>query len=190
MSRKPNKSASRRRDAGRTAFDDERYGKVLFSATFEYNELTFSRAAELLGPRLKTVFTAASFASLVLLIVSILAGESFVVLTGALFVVALVLIFVTSSWSRLQLRYARTTSLAAPAVAERRHVAVCEDAVHVANEAGELGSYPLSDLRAVYPTGEFVVAGFGGGRYAYVPRSALSENRYRDLVRFLSERRG
>lgn len=187
MSRKPNKSAARRKDAERVAFDDEQYATVLFSATFEYNELTFSRAAELLGPRLRTVLTAASFASLILLILSILVGESFVVLTGVLFVIALALIFATSGWSKLQLRYARKTTLAAPPVAERRHVAVCEDVVHLANEAGELGSYLLSDLCAVYPTSEFVVAGFGSGRYVYVPRSALSENRYRELCRFLEQ---
>ena len=80
------------------------------------------------------------------------------------------------------------STLAAPASAERRHVAVGEKSVHVENEAGELGCYDLSDLRAVHSTSEFLVADFGQKRYVYVPRSALSENRYRDLVRFLNEK--
>ncbi|HIZ45948.1 MAG TPA: hypothetical protein IAA19_02880 [Candidatus Olsenella pullistercoris] len=190
MAKKSGKQVARRKDAARVAFDDKKYGHALFSATFEYSELTFARASEQLGLRLRSALTAASFASLVGLILVILIDESLVVLVGVLFVISLALVFTTSRWGDIQLRYARTTTLAAPATAERRHVVVCEDAVHVENEEGELGSYNLSDLRVVHATGEFVVAGFGHGRYAYVPRSALSENRFHELVRFLDGRCG
>ena len=183
MAKKSGKQVARRKDAARVAFDDKKYGHALFSATFEYSELTFARASEQLGLRLRSALTAASFASLVGLILVILIDESLVVLVGVLFVISLALVFTTSRWGDIQLRYARTT-------AERRHVVVCEDAVHVENEEGELGSYNLSDLRVVHATGEFVVAGFGHGRYAYVPRSALSENRFHELVRFLDGRCG
>lgn len=187
MAKKSGKSAARRKDDAR-AFDDKKYGHALFSATFEYGELAFARAAEQLGLRLKSALTAASFASLVALILVILIDESFLVLIGIIFVLSLVLVFATSRWTDIQLRYARRTTLASPALSERRHVVVCEDAVHVENEAGELGSYDLSELRVVHATGDFVVAGFGHGRYVYVPRVALSENRFHELVRFFDSR--
>ena len=125
MAKKSTRPVARRKDADRVTFDDKKYGHTLFSATFEYNELTLARSAELLGLGLKNV---------------------------------------------------------------RRHVAVTDDAVHVENEDGELGCYSLSELRVVHSTSEFLVADFGEKRYVYVPRSALSENRYRDLVRFLNEK--
>ena len=83
--------------------------------------------------------------------------------------------------------YARRTTLAAAPPSEQRHVAVCEDCVHVESEAGPIGDFDLSDLRTVRYTDEHLVAGFGSRRYVYVPRRALSEGRYRKLAAFLSE---
>lgn len=188
MAKKSTKPAARRREAERAAFDDKKYGRTLFSATFEYNELAMTRASELLGLGVKNVLTGVAFVTLLALILVILIDDTLVVLVGALFVVSIALVMATSRWSWFQLRYARTTTLAAPATSERRHVAVADDAVHVENEDGELGCYSLSDLRVVHSTSEFLVADFGERRYVYVPRSALSENRYRDLVRFLNEK--
>ena len=188
MAKKSTKPAARRQAAGGAAFDDKKYGRTLFSATFDYSELTLARAAELLGNGVKNALTGCAFATLLAMIIVILVDDSLFVLVGILFVASFALIMVTSRWSSLQVRYARTTTLAAPASAERRHVAVGEKSVHVENEAGELGCYDLSDLRAVHSTSEFLVADFGQKRYVYVPRSALSENRYRDLVRFLNEK--
>ena len=188
MAKKSTKPVARRKDADRVTFDDKKYGHTLFSATFEYNELTLARSAELLGLGLKNVLTGLSFAALLSLILVILVDGSMVVLVGTLFVVSVALVMMTSRWNWFQLRYARTTTLAAPATSERRHVAVTDDAVHVENEDGELGCYSLSELRVVHSTSEFLVADFGEKRYVYVPRGALSENRYRDLVRFLNEK--
>lgn len=188
MAKKSTKPVARRREAERAAFNDKQYGRTLFSATFDYNELTMARAAEQLGITTKNVLTVAAFVVLASMILVILIDESLVALVGVLFVLSIALVFVTGRWSWFQLRYARSTSLAAPATSERRHVAITEDCVHVVSEQGEIGAYNLSDLRVVHSTGDLVVAGFGEGRYACVPRSALSENRFRELVRFLDEK--
>ena len=65
------------------------------------------------------------------------------------------------------------------------HVVACDDALHLEDTHGTKMRFDYADLRVVYPTSEFVVAGFGGKRYVYVPRSALSEGRFRELVRIL-----
>ena len=98
MAKKSGKQVARRKDAARVAFDDKKYGHALFSATFEYSELTLARASEQLGLRLRSALTAASFASLVGLILVILIDESLVVLVGVLFVISLALVFTTSRW--------------------------------------------------------------------------------------------
>ena len=66
---------------------------------------------------------------------------------------------------------------------------VCDDAVHVQTSLGSSATYPLSDLKWVSATDECLLASFGHGRYVYVPRRCLSENRYRDLIRFLEDQR-
>ena len=55
MAKKSAKSAARRRDGEKGIepfrFDDSKYGHTLFSASFDYGELNFARAAEMLAPR-------------------------------------------------------------------------------------------------------------------------------------------
>lgn len=180
------KKSSRRKAAAQaqSAFDDKKYEGVRFSATFEYNELTFTRAAEQLFPRGRSAATIVTFLLLVLLVLTALMLENTPVLV-VLFVLCLVAMNAATRWSDLQIWYARSTTLAPGDGAERRHVVVCEDEVHVEDESGDDAAYPLSSLRVVYATSDFLVAGFGNKRYVYVPRSALSESRFRDLVGFL-----
>ncbi|MBM6676953.1 hypothetical protein H6A07_09425 [Olsenella uli] len=185
---KRNTRAAARKDAAQPRFDDKKYEGVLFSATYECNELALARASETLGQRLKTGLTAASFVSLLLMLVSLLVDNEATPFVIVLFLVSLVLVYGTTRWDRLQLAYARRTVLAPVASGEQRHVAVCEGGVHVENEAGPLLDLDYSDLRFVRQNGDCVVAGFGQRRYVYVPRSAMSENRFRDLGRFLTSK--
>lgn len=188
MAKKASRANNGRKGSQQPRFDDKKYGKTLFSATFEYNELSFARAAETLGHGVRNALTAAAFVALLALIVVLLVDEKPTVLVAVVFVVSLALVYCTTRWDRLQIRYARRTTLELTPPAEVRHVAVCDDSVHVENEAGSIGDFALSELKTVRQNSDCVMAGFGSGRYAYVPRSALSENRYRELGRFLKER--
>ncbi|MBM6774386.1 hypothetical protein [Olsenella profusa] len=179
-----NKAAKAKTDAS-AKFSDEKYQDVRFSATFDYDEMCFVRAAEQLGPRAKTAMTAANFGSLILLVlVALFAGDQTVLLI-ILFFVAVALIYGARNWQGLQQRYARGTMLAPDPEAARTHVAVCEDAIHVENAKGPVLDCSYSDLRFVHSTAESLVAVFTGRRYVFVPRSALSESRFHELVKFL-----
>lgn len=187
------KSPARRKEAAgeRAAFDDSKYEGIHTSTTFDYNELSLIRASECLAPQLENVLTIASFASLILLVLLALAlGNDAWLPLIALFLVAVALLYVTRNWAKLQVRYARTTTLDPACMGGRMHVVVCEDAVHVEDETGKTGTYPLSDLRVVYENSDFILAGFTGKRYVYVPRSSLSEGRFHDLARFLTQKKG
>lgn len=185
------KAATRRRDeAGeKDGFAGTRYDNERVSATFDYNELCFARAAELLGPRLRSAVNVGQFVMLLALIfVAIMLGNA-VPLLVTLFIVAVALLYVYQNWSKLQLRYARTTNLAQGG-AQRRRVVVCDDAIHLEDAQGGTEDFDLSDLRHVHDSPDSILACFAGHRYVYVPRSALSENRFRDLARFLREKLG
>lgn len=185
------KSSARRRGdrEARRTFDDSAFGNVRFSATYEYNELALARASELLAPRLRNALTMATFASLALLVLSALVfgNQAFVVLI-VFFVVSVGLMYGMSNVSALRLSYARSSTLSTEDYDGTLHVAVCDDAVHVRDGMGVGGDFPLSELKTVNSTSDGVLAGFGARRYAYVPRSAMSEGRFRELVRFLKER--
>lgn len=171
-------------------FSDEKYQDVRFSATFDYDEIGFVRAAEQLGPRAKTAMSAANFGSLIVLVlVALFAGDQTALLI-ILFFVAVALIYGSRNWQGLQMRYARGTMLAPDPEAKRTHVVVCEGGVHVENEKGPVTDCDYSDLRFVHSTGESLLAVFSGRRYVFVPRSALSESRFHELVRFLREKLG
>lgn len=171
-------------------FNDEKYPDVRFAATFDYDEMSFVHAAEQLGPRAKTAMTAANFGSLILLVlVALLAGNQTVLLL-ILFFVAVAFIYGSRNWQSLQLRYARGTMLAPDPEAGRTHVVVCNGGVHVENEKGPVMDCDYPDLRFVHSTDESLVAVFSGRRYVFVPRSALSESRFHELVKFLREKLG
>lgn len=194
MAKKGTKTAAKRRDAEKDVesfrFDDSKFGRPLFSATFDYNELSLARAAEMLAPRAPLALKLVSAVPLLGIVLSALAFKGNNVPLYVSFAAALACIVLTGRWSEIVRGYARQGSLAPSAGGERRHVVVTSDAVHMENEQGEIGSYNLSDLRVVYRNAECVVAGFGQKRYVYVPRTALSEGRFRELGRFLEERRG
>lgn len=182
------KSAVRRRDASaQSMFDDSKYEGVRVSATFELNELTLSRAAEQLAPRLKRSMTFVNLAALLLLVGAAFVLPDVTALLIALFIVSVIATYVTYNWGKVTLRYARTTTLSPTAFQGSVHVVACDDAVHVEDAHGAHIDLDYADLRVVYPTSEFVVAGFGSKRYVYVPRTALSEGRFRELVRILED---
>ena len=182
------KSPARRHEpSAQSMFDDSKYEGVRVSATFEYNELTLSRAAEQLAPRLKSSMVFANLASLLALVAAAILVPDLSALLIALFIVSVILMYVQYNWNKLMVQYARTTTLAPTAYQAPIHVVACDDALHLEDAGSVDVRFDYADLRVVYPTSEFVVAGFGSKRYVYVPRSALSEGRFRELVRTLDE---
>lgn len=180
------KTAARPKDEA-NEFDDSAYENVLVSATFDYNQASYAHAALLLAPRAKQRLTFASLTSLILMLFCAWNFRDNQVLLYTTAGLAILILFVWSNWERLQGRYARSSTLGLAGGPERRHVVVCDDAVHVQSSTGASDTFPLSDLRTVRYTDEHLVAGFGSRRYVYVPRRALSEGRYRKLATFLSE---
>ena len=161
------KTAVRRKDET-GEFDNSAYENVRVSATFDYNEVTLSYAAELVAPNVKRTLGPISFVALIVM----------------------ALLFVWSNWNRVQTHVACRSSLALDGGSERRHVVVCDDAIHTETSAGKHETYPLSELKTLHATDECLLAGFGRGRYVFIPRKALSEGRYRSLIEFLEEKRG
>ena len=178
-------SARRREQSAQSLFDDSKHADVRVSATFEYNELSLSRAAEQLAPRLKSSMVFVNLASLLALVAAAILVPDLSALLIGLFVVAVVMMYVQYNWNKLIVSYARTTTLDPASHEGSIHVVACDDALHLEDAGGSEERYDYADLRVVYPTSEFVVAGFGSKRYVYVPRSALSEGRFRELVRIL-----
>ena len=185
------KNAARRKAIAESqpAFDDSKYGNVLYSMTFDYNELSLTRASELLAPRMRGALSAASFISLAVLVLAALAfGNQGYPLLIALFLVSVGLLYASSNIARLRLRYARTTTLDPAAYDGALHVAVEDDAIHVHDAQGAGGDYPLSELKTSISSSEGILAGFGSKRYVFVPRSSMSESRFHELARMLAER--
>ena len=187
------KNAARRKDKGaggapNNGFANKSYEGEHFSATFEYNELCLVRAAELMAPRLKNVLLAANFVALLAIIFVAIVAEGFVALIVVLFIISVGLYYAVHNWSKLQLRYARSTNLLPRPGVTRYRVVVCNDAVHAEDDQGGEESFDLASLAHVNANSESILACFGEKRYVYIPRSALSETRFRELTHFLDEK--
>ena len=188
MAKKP---AARRKTAAPGIFDEKKFKSPRIQATFDYNELSLVRASNQLWQTGKNVALGVAMVSLVCIIVYILlaGGEGNLAPAIVLLAVSVVSSATVTRWDKVQLRRARTTSLGLEGEAERRRVTVTDDAVHMETSNGAEVSYPLSSLCKVFATEDSVTADFGKNRYVYVPRTALSENRFRELVRILKEAR-
>lgn len=181
------KSAARRKPAAEGTFDDKKFPGARIQATFDYNELSLIRAANQLGQRGKNVALAVAFVSLATVILVLLFDQSNLAPALVILAISVVSSSVATRWDKVQLRYARKTSLGFEGSGDRRRVTLTDDALHLETSNGTEASYPLSELRFVHATDDSVTAGFAKGCYVYVPRSALSENRFKELVRILKQ---
>lgn len=189
MAKKP--SARRKAAAAPSVFDEKKFKSPRIQATFDYNELSLVRASNQLWQTGKNVALGVAMVSLAGIVVYILLAGSEGNLAPALVLLAVSVIAsaTVTRWDKVQLRRARTTSLGVKGEGERRRVTVTDDAVHLETTGGLDASYPLSDLRKVFATEDSVTVDFGNDRYVYVPRAALSENRFRELVHILKQAR-
>lgn len=167
-------------------FDDEKYEGLRFSATYDYGELALSKAASYLGgQKARIASLAVSMACLALMIIVLLADANNLVPAIVLLVLSMAGTVVSTNWHNMQTNYARNSSLDFRGTATRRHVAVTQTAVYVADDFGAEECYDLSDLRSVSADDDGLLAGFGGRRYAYVPASSMSASRFKELARDL-----
>lgn len=194
MSRKSNAKRARARKqamakaraAGSACkFDDSQYEDLLYSATFDYNELSLARASTMLSPHGKTVVLTIAFASLACMLAALTIFKADIIVAIVPMCIALVSSTAVSNWQKIMARFASGTTLDMPIGGEKRHVVVCDNAVHTRSEFGESHDYDLSDLRFIRSNDDGLLMRFGKGEYVYVPCGALSEGRFRDAVRFL-----
>ena len=190
MAKKPSAKARKaNEEAVRRAKLDEKYGKPLFSLTYDMNEYELSRAANLYGPdRMKDLFSGAAILSLALLILVLATMGDNIALIMVLLVIAVVMSSITTNWSRFATFLARKSTLGLMGGDNRHHIVVTEDKVVEEGPDDRVAEYPLSELKHSRSSNEATVADFGGKRCVYIPRAPMSEGRYQALVRFLLDR--
>ena len=169
--------------------NDEQYGEVLYSYSYDLDDLNYFNASGLVGPgRMQQIFALVSMALLLVIIGSLYDTEPPLYPVA---ITAVVLFFavgaVMGNWTKIRDRYVSSTNLAQTLDA-RRHVVVTPDAVVVEGPEDRVETLPLSDLRKVAADDEGVLAKFTQRRYAYVPVRALSDQRYHGLVKLLREK--
>jgi hypothetical protein len=186
MAKKPSAKARKaNEEAVRQSKLDEKYGKPLFSLTYDMNEYELARAANLYGPdRMKDIFNGAAILSLALLILVLVTMSENIVLTMALLVIAVITSSITTSWSRFATFLARKSTLGLMGEDNRRHIVVTEDKVVEEGPDDRVVEYPLSELKHSRSSNEATVVDFGNKRCVYIPRAPMSEGRYQALVRF------
>ena len=98
MAKKPSAKARKaNEEAVRQSKLDEKYGKPLFSLTYDMNEYELARAANLYGPdRMKDIFNGAAILSLALLILALVTMGDNIPLTMILLVIAVVTSSITT----------------------------------------------------------------------------------------------
>lgn len=182
------KTASNR---GKARRDDGKYGEVLYSFSYEMDDLNYFNAAGLVGSnRMQQILTGSSMALLLLIIGSLYDREHpLYPVTIAAFVLFLVLNVIGQNWTRIRDRYVSASSLTQLGSPER-HVVVTTEAMIVEGPDDAASSYPLSELKKLAEDSDGALAKFGKRRYVYIPRKALSETRYRNLTKMLQEQRG
>ncbi len=186
MAKKPSAKARKaNEEAVRQSKLDERYGKPLFSLTYEMNEYELARAANLYGPdRMKDIFNGAAILSLALLILVLVTMRDNIVLDIILLVIAVIASSITTSWSRFVTFLARKSTLGLVGESNRHHIVVTEDRVVDEGPDDRVAVYPLSELKHSRSSDEATVADFGDKRCVYIPRAPMREGRYQALVRF------
>ena len=186
MAKKPSAKARKAtEEAVRQSKLDEKYGKPLFSLTYDMHEYELARAANLYGPdRMKDIFNGAAILSLALLILALVTMGDNIPLTMILLVIAVVTSSITTNWSRFATFLARKSTLGLVGEDNRHHIVVTEDKVVEEGPDDRVVEYPLSELKHFRSSNEATVVDFGEKRCVYIPRAPMSEGRYQALIRF------
>ena len=182
------KNARKKQAPAPDEFDDKKYANVRVSCTYDYDEFAYSKSASTMLEWGRSASLVAALVFLVILVLVLVYDSSNTVLSITLLVCTTLCSAASASWRSIQLRYTDGTTLAQMGSHDRRHVVICDDEVHVEHASGAYEHYPLTELKSAKSTGEVVVLGFGKGRFVYVPKASMSENRFRKLVADMQSR--
>ena len=177
-------SAVKRVDVENSKFDDSKYGHVLYSVTYEVNEYSIDQAAGFLGgQKSKNIVLGASAMSLLLLILILINDSTALVPAFVMVGVSIAASAAATNWHQIQSWFARRSNLGVRGINDNhRHVVVTDDFVAIEGPESYEATFPLSDLRRVDADDSICLAYFGNKYYAFFPRSAMSENRFHNLV--------
>ena len=187
MARKSSKKTAPEQE--KPKFDDARYGEVLYSYSFDLDNEKYFNASGLVGTsRLQQIYTIASMACLLLIILSLYDREH------PIYPIAIVcfILFVGGSIAynrsvQIRDRYVSKSTLA-QTDDKARHVVVTPEKIVVEGPGDTVSEYSLSEVKKVAEDEDGALAKLGGRRYVYVPRKALSESRFNGLVKLLREK--
>lgn len=169
-------------------YDDRKYEGLRYSLTYDYDEYSYTHACSLVLEQGSNVCIGVAIVTLIILVVLLVVDETAIVPAVVLLVICAVASALGGTWRSIQMRYANGTSLAQKGPEDRRHVVVCEDAIHVEYADGSEDHYELAKLKYVRSAVDYCIICFEDKGFVFVPRSAMSVNRFRNLVRELQER--
>ena len=188
MAKKNTKNAAPKQE--RPRHDDGKYGEVLYSFSYDMDDINLFNASSLIGPsRIHQVFPIASMLLLLVIIGSLYDREHPIYpLAVAAFVGFIALSTVVNKWTSIRSWYVSKSTLDQPGSLDR-HVVVTAQEIVVEGPDDMVTTYPLSELKAVALDEDGALAKFGGKRYVYIPARALSDTRYAALVKMLRSRK-
>ncbi|MCI6682009.1 hypothetical protein [Parafannyhessea umbonata] len=167
--------------------DAEKYGDVLFSATYFLDEKSADNAAALYGGgRTRDLCLVLLVVGIVMLVTNFVLGFNL-----AIFLIALVLAVsgatASGNWKSVTMWALMGTNLGDSKEDLNRHNVVTADEVIVEGPGAEVLRLPLHELRRVRHDEHGCLAMFGKARVAYFPASQMSVSRLRELEQFLEE---
>lgn len=172
--------------AERPKHNDEQYGEVLHSLSYEFNSENYFNAAGLVGSsRMQQYITVASM-GLLLLIIASLYDQEHPLYPGAIagFILFLLLSITANRWPQLRDAYLKESTLALTEDTHR-HVVVTPGEIIVEGPGEEVNRYPISQIKKIAEDSDGALVKLGAMRYVYIPRKSVSETRYRALLKTL-----
>lgn len=185
------RKAAAGQEAAQTALerDQERYGEVLYSATYDIDDDLAQDASALYGsPHLVDASLAMAAAGVIGLMVTIPMGFHNAFASVISLILAVSGSTASGNWHNVQTWAIMGTNLGDSKDDLHRHLVVTEDAIHVEGPGAEVATYPLSELKRVRHDEKGCLASFGKARVAYFPAGSMSKDRLRDLEALLEER--
>lgn len=166
--------------------DDAKYGDVLYSFSYDMDDMNFFNAMSLVGSgRLQQFFPPISMVLLLIIIMSLYDREHPIYpLAVAAFVGFIALSTVVNKWTSIRSWYVSKSTLDQPGSLDR-HVVVTAQEIVVEGPDDMVTTYPLSEIKKVSQDEDGALVKLGKRRYVYIPQKALSDSRYTALIKLL-----
>lgn len=171
--------------------DQEKYGEVLFSTTYDVDVEIVRSAAALYGsPRMRGIAVGMVALGIVGLWLYLAVGIHHIVLLIASLIPMASGYVAARNWNNVQAWALMGSNLGASGDDVRRHVVVTPAEVIVEGPGAETCRYELARMRRVRHDANGCLASFGRGEVAYFPASKAGAGRLRALEQFLEEQGG